>query len=109
MKFNKALSPPRVIIEHTMGLWNAHIPWLRNIRMCITYNPESLKRILCYIDATVVLHNMLIEIGDDDQNDEDMFWKCLKETLSDIGDVTHMPEKNCLDLPLPAGFFRHKT
>ena len=31
--------------------------------MRITNDPESLKRILCYIEATVVLHNMLIELG----------------------------------------------
>ena len=97
MKFNKALSPPRVITEHTMGLWKGRIPWLRNIRMRITNNPELLKWILRYIDATVVLHNML------DQNDEDMLWNIEEETLSDIGDVTRVPERDCLDLPLPAG------
>ena len=49
-----------------------HIPWLCNIRMHITNNPELLKKILHYIHATVVLHDMLIEIRADDQNDEDV-------------------------------------
>ena len=69
--------------------------------MQITNNPESLKRILCYIDATVVLHNMLIEFEGGDMNDE--LWNIEEETLSDIGDVTRVPERDCLDLPLPPG------
>ena len=69
--------------------------------MQITNNPESPDRILCYIDATVVLHNMLIEFEGGDMNDE--LWNIEEETLSDIGDVTHMPERDCLDLPLPPG------
>jgi hypothetical protein len=56
VRFNDALSPPRVITEHTMGLWKGRLPWLRNIRMRITNNPNSLKKILMYIDTTIVLH-----------------------------------------------------
>jgi len=101
MKFNKALSPPGVITEHTMGLWKGCIPWLRRIRMRITNNPESLKKILRYIDVTVVLHNMLIKFEDGDMNDK--LWNIEEETLSDIGDITRVPERDCLDLPLPPG------
>ena len=50
-----------VITEHTMGLWKSQLPWLQYIRMRITNDPKSLETILHYIDATVVLHNMLIE------------------------------------------------
>jgi hypothetical protein len=74
-----------------MGLWKGRIPWLRRIRKRITNNPESLKRILCYKDATGVLHIMLIEFEDGDMNDK--LWNIEEETLSDIGDVTHMPER----------------
>ena len=63
-QFNTCLARVRVITEHSMGLWKGRFPWLRNIRMKITNDPESLNSILKYIDATVVLHNMLIEFGD---------------------------------------------
>jgi hypothetical protein len=59
----------RVITEHTMGLWKGRFPWLRNIRMKITHEPKSLNSILRYIDATAVLHNMLIKFGDDNDKD----------------------------------------
>lgn len=92
--FNSCMSTPRVIGEHTMGLWKGRTPWLRNIRMLITDEKESLEKILKYIDATVVLHNMLIEFGEDeacfDERDDD---------CSDIGDVTRIPERDALDLP----------
>ncbi len=100
IKFNNALSPPRVITEHSMGLWKGHFPWLCSIRMRITNDQESLKKILCYIDATIVLHNMLIEFGDGD--DPSAPWD-IEEELSDIGDITHVPERDVLDLLLPQG------
>jgi hypothetical protein len=39
--------------------------------MCITNDPKSLETILHYIDATVILHNVLIEFGNGDDDDED--------------------------------------
>ena len=36
--------------------------------MKITDNPESKIKLLKYIDATVVLHNMMIEFGEDDDD-----------------------------------------
>jgi hypothetical protein len=102
VKFNKAISPPRVITEHTMGLQKGRIPWLHSIRMRITNNPECLEKILHYSDATVVLHNMLIEFGNFDDNDDAM-WDIDEEHLSDIGDETCIPKRGCLDLPLPPG------
>jgi len=101
MKFNKAMSSPRVITEHTMGIWKGRIPWLRSIRMRITNDPESLEIILRYIDATVVLHNMILEFGNEHDNGGDDWID--EEQLSDIGDVTRVPERDCLDLPLPPG------
>jgi hypothetical protein len=101
VKFNEALSSPRVITEHTMGLWKGRLPWLRNIRMRITNDKNTLENIIRYIDATVVLHNMLIEFGDGD--DPDAPWSLEDEELSDIGDETRVPERDLLDLPTPQG------
>jgi hypothetical protein len=39
-------------------------PWLRSIRLVVTEDIISLKRILQLIDATVMLHNILIEFGE---------------------------------------------
>eukprot|EP00804_Cyclotella_cryptica_P020794 CCRYP_016614-RA/>CCRYP_016614-RA protein AED:0.50 eAED:0.50 QI:0/-1/0/1/-1/1/1/0/78 len=44
---------------------------------------------------------MLIEFEGGDMNEE--LWHIEEETLSDIGDVTHAPVRDCLDLPLPPG------
>ena len=81
-----------------MGLWKGCFPWLCSIRTRITNDKESLKKILCYIDATIVLHNMLIEFGDDD--DPGAPWD-IEEELSDIGNITQVPERDVLDLLLP--------
>jgi len=70
--FNICLSSPRVTAEHTMGLWKGRCGWLRKIKMLITNKKESLEKVLEYIDATIVLHNMLIEMGCDD--DENIAW-----------------------------------
>lgn len=99
-KFNRCMASARVITEHTMGLWKGRFPWLRNIRMLITNDKTSLERILRYIDATVVLHNMIIEFGED--LDEDNPWN-VNENLSDIDDATRIPERDVLDAPLPVG------
>jgi hypothetical protein len=45
LNFNSCLTSPRVITEHTMGLWKGRFPWLCNIRMLITNDKESLTRI----------------------------------------------------------------
>ena len=60
--FNLCLSSPRVTAEHTMGLWKGRCGWLRKIKMLITNEMEGLEKVLLYIDATIVLHNMLIEM-----------------------------------------------
>lgn len=100
IKFNNAVSPPRVITEHTMSHWKGHFPWLRSSRMRITNDKKSLKKILCCIDAIIVLHNVLIEFGDGD--DPVAPWD-IEEELSDIGNITQVPERDVLDLPLPKG------
>ena len=44
---------------------------------------------------------MIIEFGNE-HNDGGDDW-IDEEQLSDIGDVTRVPERDCLDLPLPPG------
>ena len=96
---NAFSAKPRVITEHTMGLWKGRFPWLRGIRMEITDNPESKRKLLQYIDATVVLHNMLIEFGEDD--DERNPWTTEDDDMSEIDE--QVPEKTVLDSAVPDG------
>ena len=97
--FNTSLASPRVISEHTMGLWKGRFAWLRKIRMLITNNPDSLKRILMYIDATVVLHNMLIEFGDD--SDDGVAWDVEDEELTRLDDAERVPTESGLSSSIP--------
>eukprot|EP00804_Cyclotella_cryptica_P018903 CCRYP_006432-RC/>CCRYP_006432-RC protein AED:0.31 eAED:0.30 QI:0/-1/0/1/-1/1/1/0/185 len=99
--FSTCMSSPRVITAHTMGLWKGRFPWLRNIRMLITDDTESLERILKYIDVAVVLHNMLIDFGGEDEVDGP--WDVDDEVLSDLDDATRIPERNVLEFPIPVG------
>jgi len=92
------MSSPHVITEHTMDLWKGWFPWLKNIPMSITNEKETLEPILRYIDATVVLHNMLIDLGIDDEVDAP--WDVGEEVLSDFDDATCTPERNILDFPV---------
>ena len=69
--------------------------------MLITDETEFLERILKYIDATGVLHNMLIDFGGKDEID--IPWDIVDEDLSDLDDATRIPERNILDFPVPAG------
>ena len=59
-RFNKLLSKVRMRSEHTIGILKGRFPWLRSIRMKITKNKRSLRRILRLLDATIILHNMLL-------------------------------------------------
>ena len=89
-----------------MGIWKGRFPWLRNIRMVITDDPKSLKKIMMYIDASVVLHNMLIQLGDSYEMNVNNDWD-LDADMSDIDDNERIPEARVLDLPVPRG--AHKT
>ena len=59
--FNDAMSKPRVISEHTIGILKGRFPWLRQIRNVITDDPNNMKRILDYILAATILHNLLLD------------------------------------------------
>jgi hypothetical protein len=99
--FNLCLASPRVTAEHTVGLWKGRCSWLRKIRMIITNKKESLEHILNYIDATIVLHNMLIDMGSAD--DENAAWDVEDEVLTAIDDDDQIPERTALDVALPEG------
>ena len=52
--------------------------------MLITNEKKSLEKVLRYMDATIVLHNMLIDMGCDD--DENVAWDVDDEVLMAIDD-----------------------
>jgi DDE superfamily endonuclease len=64
--FNTKLSKLRILSEHCIGMLKGRFPWLRQIRLVITEDKRSLVRILQLIDATIILHNMLIDFGEED-------------------------------------------
>jgi len=59
-RFNKLFSKVRMRSEHTIGILKGHFPWLRSIRMKITKNKRLLRHVLRLLDATTILHNMLL-------------------------------------------------
>eukprot|EP00804_Cyclotella_cryptica_P003163 CCRYP_013785-RB/>CCRYP_013785-RB protein AED:0.13 eAED:-0.04 QI:0/-1/0/1/-1/1/1/0/414 len=101
--FNTVLAKPRVVCEHTMGLWKGRFCWLRNIRMKITNNKNSLKRILRYIDSTIVVHNMLLDWRE--AEDRNAAWgESVVTDLTSIDDANRAPpiaEREVLDQPIP--------
>lgn len=97
--FNTCLSRARVISEHTIGLLKGRFPWLRSIRNTLSNNPSTLRQILSYIDACVILHNFLVqrglaEAGEDWEEDDDITEMDLYERL---------PDDDELMMPVPAG------
>ena len=68
-QFNEKLARLRIISEHCIGMLKGRFPWLRSVRMLITEDKESLQKILKLLEATVVLHNILIETGELEKND----------------------------------------
>lgn len=95
-RFNDLLSSPRVISEHTIGIWKGRFPWLRSIRMRITDDRKSIIQLLKVIKVTVILHNFLIE---ENEVFEDSWYD-----LDSISDIDEAEEENCVDeLNQPAG------
>ncbi len=94
--FNQILAKPRVISEHAIGISKGRFPFLRKIKMLLTNKQNSLKKILMYIDAAIILHNMLIDLNDTVQEE----WDC-DDDASDIDDASRIPEEDVLYTPLP--------
>lgn len=96
--FNDKEKPVRAISEHTIGILKGRFPWLRSIRTIITDDPKSIKRILEYIDACIILHNLLVKRNDeipDEWIDDDEF--------SDIDDDERAPVPDSLNEAIPEG------
>ncbi len=93
--FNAILSSARVISEHTIRIWKARFPWLRNIQMLITEQEKSIKKILYFLECTLILHDFLIVKSESEAPPE---W--LSE--ADISQSDNSDELNCSvphDLP----------
>jgi hypothetical protein len=91
-RFNDLLKGPRVISEHTIGMWKGRFPWLRNIRMKIKKDRKSLRQLLRVIKVTVILHNFLIEENDEFEKSWDDH-----DSLSDVDEAED--ENDELNLP----------
>lgn len=67
--FNTLLGRARVLAEHTIGVLKGRFQILKSIPMVITDKKKSVKRILRIIDCCVILHNLLIDTGDEIPDD----------------------------------------
>ena len=67
--FSTKLAIVRIRSEHGIGILKGRFPWLRSIRMKVTDDPNSVRLILRLLDATVILHNMLIEYGEEEKDE----------------------------------------
>jgi DDE superfamily endonuclease len=92
-QFNEKLAKLRIISEHCIGLLKGRFPWLRSIRLKITEDKESIKRILELIEATIIVHNLLIEIGEQDKQE----W-IDHDDFSDIDDAERAPTLSPADV-----------
>ena len=95
--FNDALSSPRVISEHCIGILKGRFPFLRSIRNLITEDKENLRRILKYVSAAAILHNLLIEYNDEVPDE----WIDLDD-FSELDDPNRSADDE-LDVAVPAG------
>lgn len=87
--FNITLSKPRVSLEHTIGILKGHFPgaW-QKITLLLTNEKKLMKRILMYIDAAIVLHNILFELKDGVCSE----WDCYNDVT--VIDDPNSVEKN---------------
>ena len=58
--FNTIISRPRVSSEHTIGILKARFCSLREIRLKMTEEPESFKKVLKYVIVCIIIHNLLM-------------------------------------------------
>jgi hypothetical protein len=101
---NKVISKPRVSSEHVNGMWKGRFPWLRLIPNRVR-DKKSLTEVMKYIHCTVILHNFLIEFGDQHIKS----WESEEDRLSDIAEPANDPtddmpgEEHMLYRGVPAG------
>ena len=65
-------------------------PWLKNICQRITKNPNCFARILDYIKVCIVLHNLLIQQYDD-EDDKDFQFEDDEVSLIDADNELNQP------------------
>ena len=95
--FNNRLAKLRIFSEHCIGILKGRFPWLRSIRLVITKEKSSLRHILKLIDASVILHNMLISFGED-ENEEWIDY----DDFSDIAMQAPYNEMDELNIAVPS-------
>lgn len=81
-RFNTHMGKLRVTSEHTIGLLKGRFPFLRSIPMTIKDNKNSVRRILRVIECCVILHNLMIDGGEDEIPDE---WYDDMDDASEVG------------------------
>ena len=59
---NTQLACACISAEHTIVILKGRFPWLKNIRMIITYKKVHMLRILQSIDCCVIIHNLTLDI-----------------------------------------------
>jgi len=101
-KFNSKLAKLRIRSKHCIGILKGRFPGLRSIRIKVMDDPKSMRRILRLIDATVILHNMLIEFHEADRKEwiEDNYcsvhYDLLREPTDELNKAIHpLAEKDC--------------
>ena len=85
-KFNTKMARLRIVSEHCIGMLKRRFPWLRSIRLKITEDRASMIRILDLLEATVIVHNLLIELGEEEKEE----WLDLRE-FSDLDEAERAP------------------
>ena len=98
--FNTCLSRARVISEHTIGLLKGRFPWLRSIRKVVTEDVKTLEDILVFLDASILIHNFLVQRGLDDARGD---WDEEDDIASMVDDYNRLPEDDELNQPVPDG------
>ena len=100
-RFNTKLATARISAEHTIGILKGRFRWLKHIRMKISKDKSRMVRILKYIDCCVIIHNLMINLGDDiDLVDE---WLD-DDDVSDVDDCSRVPSSyDMLHRPVKKG------
>eukprot|EP00644_Phytophthora_capsici_P013820 jgi/Phyca11/119893/e_gw1.40.258.1 len=68
--FNTCVAHVRVVNEHTIGVLKGRWSSLKELRIQLN-KKEDMRRLLDWVNACVVLHNMVITYGDDWYSDDD--------------------------------------
>ena len=64
-RFNSVIARARITSDHTIGMLKSFFCLLHNIRLKITQYPQLFHRVMKYVRAAIILHNLLIGWDDD--------------------------------------------